>query len=156
MSLIESVKDKDLQALKGLIAGGADVNAVDALGRTALWWAAKDGHVECATALIDAKADVDEANKVGDTPLHKASSWGRGECVRVRRLCGLGGSWCLNATDVMLPLQLLIQHKASVNALNTDGDSPLHNASWDGHLACAQVRLPPSLYSCQFVTDMRP
>jgi ankyrin repeat protein len=92
MSLIESAKGNDLPTVKGLIVGGADVNATDedGLGRTALWYAAREGHVECATALLDAKADVNKADEVGDTPLHKASYWGHADCVRVRRLCGLG------------------------------------------------------------------
>jgi ankyrin repeat protein len=88
MSLIVSAKDNDLQAVKGLIAGGADVNAVDQRGHNALLWAACEGHVECATALIDAKADVGKASNDGITPLHAASCYGRSECVRVRRLCG--------------------------------------------------------------------
>jgi 26S proteasome non-ATPase regulatory subunit 10 len=95
MSLIESVTDNDLQACKGWIAEGADVNAVDEDGCTALWWAASLDHVECATALIDAKADVDKANNYGATPLHMASNYGHAECVRVRHLCGLGNGWCL-------------------------------------------------------------
>jgi len=73
-------------------------------------------------------------------------------------LCGPmreGGSWFLNMTDSMplRALQLLIKHKANVNALNTIGSSPLHIASFSGHLTCVQVCLPPL---CQLVTDIRP
>jgi len=91
MNLIVSAMDNDLQALKGLIAGGADVDAVDEKGRTALWYAVGRGHFECATALLDAKADVDKADEDGHSPLHWASSNGHAEFVRVRRLCGFGG-----------------------------------------------------------------
>jgi ankyrin repeat protein len=101
MSLITSVEGSDLHALKGLIAGGADVNAVDEEGRTALWYAAREGHVECATALLDAKADVNKADSNGDTPLHEAFYSGLAECVRVRRLFGFGGGH-LNAADALL------------------------------------------------------
>jgi ankyrin repeat protein len=119
MSLIMSAWGNDLRTLKGFIAGGADVNAVDLdeeSGCTALWWAANRGYVECAAALIDAKADVHKANNNGYTPLFCASINGHVECVRV-----------------------LIKHNANVNALNTDGSSSLHSASSNGHLACTQI-----------------
>jgi len=88
MSLFQCVKDNDVEALKALITGGTDVNAVDEYGRTALWLAATWGTVRCATALIDAKADVDKADEDGYTPLHMASSTGHPECVRVGCLWG--------------------------------------------------------------------
>jgi ankyrin repeat protein len=98
MNLFHCVSDNDVKALKTLIARGANVNAVDGRGRTALWWAAEEGRVECATALIDAKADVDKGDKYGNTPLHLASNNGHAESVRVRRrLCV--DVW--NTTDVI-------------------------------------------------------
>jgi ankyrin repeat protein len=118
MSLIESVKDNNLQQVKTLILGGVDVNAVDVYGRAALSWAVNEGHIECATALLNAKADVDNADNYGDTPLHRAFSSGSAKCVRV-----------------------LINHKANVNTLNKYGCSPLHYAYMS--LACVQVCLPP-------------
>jgi uncharacterized protein len=87
MSLIGSCKSNNLEEVKHWLATGANVNAVDKDGRTALWWAASRGHVECATALIDAEADVNKGDKDGDTPLHRASLRGHAECIRVRRFC---------------------------------------------------------------------
>jgi CDK inhibitor PHO81 len=74
-----------------LIAGGAEVNVVDTYGRTALWYAARDGHIECVTVLLDVKADVNKADIGGYTPLHQASFRGHVKCVRVRCLCGWEG-----------------------------------------------------------------
>jgi len=88
MSLIQSVKENNLNGVKRLIRDGVDVNAVDEDGRTALWWSASESNVDCSTALINAKADVSKANKYGRTPLHQATSSGHVECVRVRRLRG--------------------------------------------------------------------
>jgi ankyrin repeat protein len=96
MSLIKSIWNNDIQTLKTLIAGKADVNVVNEYGRTALWNAADKNHVECATALLNAKADVHKADEDGYTPLHRASLVGRAECVRVRLFV-----WCLNVTDVI-------------------------------------------------------
>jgi ankyrin repeat protein len=49
----------------------------------------------------------------------------------------------MNAIDVtpLCALQLLIKHKANVNALTKYGYSPLHIASDIGHLASVQVSL---------------
>lgn len=90
MNLIEYAKHGNVEGVKGLLAGGADVHAEDGRGRTALWWASREGHVECAAALLDADACVDGANMDGDTPLHMAASK-CAECVRVS-LCRLLGS----------------------------------------------------------------
>lgn len=159
MSLIESAKKNNVIELKRLIQNGVDINGVDGFGCTALFFAVEDGRVECVTALIDAKADVDKAHKYGDTPLHTASYYGRAAVVWVRRFCSPigGGSGCLNATDVMLTLQLLIKHKANVNAFDSNGSSPLHCASVLGRVACVQVRLCPLCRRLvQLVIDMSP
>jgi len=88
MSLIQCVKENNLNEVNRLIRDGVDVNAVDQEGRTALWWAANESHLEYPTALINAKADVSKANKYDRTPLHIASANGHVECVQVRRLRG--------------------------------------------------------------------
>jgi len=124
MSLIQSVRENNLNGVQLLIKDGANVNAVDEFGCTALRYAADMGLVECATALIDAKADVDKVDILGASPLVGACGNGHPECVRV-----------------------LIKHKANVNASsNTYRYSPMHFASLRGHVACIQVRLPPPLF----------
>jgi len=84
MSLIQSVKENNLNDVNRLIREGVDVNSVDQEGRTALWFAANRGHVECGTALLNAKADVDKPDEDGFTPLHRASYQGHADCVLVR------------------------------------------------------------------------
>ena len=50
-----------------LLANGADVNARDAGGGTALIWACNDGHIDCTRLLLAAGADPGLRNNGGYT-----------------------------------------------------------------------------------------
>jgi ankyrin repeat protein len=56
--LIAAAKKGDVEAVKSLIAKGADVNARTNYGATALHFAADRGHLEVIKALVEAGADV--------------------------------------------------------------------------------------------------
>ena len=84
--LIDATKKNDVALVKQLIGRGTNVNGVDGVGRTALWWAAAKGFVECSKVLLEANADVNKASNFGWTPLHGALCYGHAECVKVR--------WC--------------------------------------------------------------
>jgi len=56
-----------------LIDGGADINAADEDGRTALYDAACNGHVECMRFLIQRGADIHATTKDGETLLLAAA-----------------------------------------------------------------------------------
>ncbi len=58
LQLIEAAKKGDTVSIKALLEAGADVNAKDNDGLTALMWAAVRGHTETAQALLEAGADV--------------------------------------------------------------------------------------------------
>ena len=60
----------DVESIKKLLAGGADVNAKNKGGYTALHLAAKRGQAAAAAALLEAKADIAAASKSGKTALH--------------------------------------------------------------------------------------
>ena len=63
---------RDLTWMSYLIGKGANVNARDAHGVTALQLASNLGFVEGIQLLVDAKARVDEPNDAGETPLISA------------------------------------------------------------------------------------
>ncbi len=68
--LVRAVKAGDPPAaLRSLLAEGADVNAAEADGATALAWASHRDNLEVADLLIRAGADVNAANDYGVTPL---------------------------------------------------------------------------------------
>jgi ankyrin repeat protein len=112
MSLFKSVAENDSLALRRLIADGADVNATDEHGRTALW----NADIECAVVLVDAKADPNKCDGSGSTPLLIATINTRIEVVR-----------------------LLIRHKANVNAHVRGGISVMHYGAGFGNETCISL-----------------
>ena len=79
--LIAAVRSGDLAAARALVVAGADVNAPQGDGATALHWAAHRNDLGAATLLIEAGADLDAANALGATPLWLASTNGNTEIV---------------------------------------------------------------------------
>src|SRR5688500_3937977 len=67
--LVEAARRQDWAAARTLLKSGADVNAAQPDGATALAWAAHWNAEEMARQLIAAGADVDRANDLGITPL---------------------------------------------------------------------------------------
>ena len=64
----------DVAAVRKLLAGGADVNAAQGDGMTALHWAAEYGDAELARMLLHAGAAVAPATRIGSyAPLHIAA-----------------------------------------------------------------------------------
>ena len=70
--LIRASHNGHLNAVKHLISCGANVNAVDLGGSTALHWAAMRGHVEICKALLEAKANKNMLNAQGKAPIDLA------------------------------------------------------------------------------------
>jgi len=97
-----------------LIEKGADVNATDQYGYTALQYAAKYGHAETVLALIANGADVNAAGQYGYTALHYAAINGHAETVLA-----------------------LINAGADVNATNSNREKPLHLAAYKGQTEIA-------------------
>lgn len=90
----------------------------DALGRTALWWAAADGDGARCRQLISAGADVHSGDVDGETPLHAAARCGSTSAVSA-----------------------LIQAGANVRATALYATTPLHLAARGGHLAVCELLL---------------
>ncbi|MBI4885646.1 MAG: ankyrin repeat domain-containing protein [Acidobacteria bacterium] len=86
--LIDAAKGADTAAVRALIAKGADVNAAEPDGTTALHWASYRDDAESAEALLRAGARVNAANDLGATPLWIASV--NGSAAMVRRLLEAG------------------------------------------------------------------
>src|SRR5687768_11971626 len=73
----------DLVTVRVLIGRGADVNAAQGDGMTALHWAAERGDSAMMAVLLRAKANVRAVTRIGNyTPLHVAAKTGDPRAVR--------------------------------------------------------------------------
>ncbi len=81
--VLDAARRDDLAAVKALLRGGADVNATQADGLTALHWAALNGDLPMSRVLLYAGANVAAATRLGAvTPLDIAAGNGRAPLVQ--------------------------------------------------------------------------
>ena len=86
--IFEAIREGNLEKVKELIESGADVNAKDNSGETALMWAAWYDRAEIAKILIDNGADVNAKNRWGKTALTGAICWGNTEVAKLLEEAG--------------------------------------------------------------------
>lgn len=72
-----------MEALKELLAAGADKDEKDDEGRTALHFACGYGEIACAEQLIKAGADVNARDNNENTPLHYAAGYGQADGIEI-------------------------------------------------------------------------
>jgi ankyrin repeat protein len=78
----DAAEQDDVQAVRALLQRGADANAAQPDGLTALHWAALNGNREIADLLLYAGATLKPLTRVGGyTPLHLAAQSGHAEIV---------------------------------------------------------------------------
>jgi ankyrin repeat protein len=106
--LIDAAGDQDLAKVRRLLEGGAEVNAADPFGVTALHSAVRYAYkgepnaLEIVKVLLDAGANIDAQDEDGGTPLMNALFYGYPAI-----------------------LQLLIERGADVNRKDNDGKTAL-------------------------------
>ena len=115
--LVDAAKNGDRDALRALLQKGADVNAAEADGTTALHWASYRDDVDSADLLIRAGANVNAANDLGATPLWTASLNGSEAMVRAllrgRRESERGAARRRDAADGRRPLRQCRRRRAA-------------------------------------------
>jgi ankyrin repeat protein len=143
----------DVERLRALLREGADVNAAQGDGMTALHWVALNGDLDALNVLLYAGAVTDPLTRVGRyTPLHLASS--RGHAAVVSRLLEAGGKPSAATSTGVQPLHLaaqagdaaavkaLVDRGANVNARDdTHGRTPIVFAASQNRLEAMRVLL---------------
>jgi hypothetical protein len=92
-ALIDAADEGDAEAVRRCLLDGADPNAADGGGQTALFHAAGENQVGCLEVLCEAGADLDKATGGGWTPLIIAARNGR--TAAVEWLLARGADWRL-------------------------------------------------------------
>ena len=131
------------EAVMTLLANGADPRAADADGNTPLHHAARSSDPGVAALLRDAAAELDVLNAEGVTPLGMACAAGNWRLARFLLERGAkaepaGATPALLAAagseeDDAAGVQLLLKHKAKVDARDAHGRSALHEAALAGN-----------------------
>ena len=116
--LVDAAGTGDVTAVRRLISDGANVDARDARGRTAVTAAAMNQHVEVVAALVDAGADVDIQDDDRNNPL---------------LLAGENGNVAL--------LREVLRGDADLGATNRFGGTALIPASDRGHVDMVRALL---------------
>lgn len=114
--LIEAVKQHDRAAVSVLLDRGADVNAADGDGSTALHWAAQNDDLEMLRFLLEAGASPTAATRFDVTPLELAAL--NGNAAAIERLLDAG---------------------ADPNAASREGQTPLMTAARNGNVAAVET-----------------
>ncbi|MDR7070112.1 ankyrin repeat protein [Pseudoxanthomonas japonensis] len=138
-------------AVTTLLANGADPRIADADGNTPLHHAARSSDPGVVALLRDAAAELDALNHDGLTPLGVACVAGNWRLAKFLLERGArpdphGGQPVLLAAasteeDDPAGVQLLLKHKAKVDARDTQRRSALHEAAYAGHAEIATTLL---------------
>jgi uncharacterized protein len=112
----------DVSAVRALLQRGADVNAAQGDGMTALHWAAEHGDHDLAAVLLESGANPGAETRIGrHTPLHVAAQGGHHLVVRTLLQTKAG--------------------RAGVNATTTTGAAALHFAAASGSTETVAILL---------------
>ena len=150
----DAAMDGDIEAVRALLTEGADVNAPQGDGMTALHWAAEAGDGEMVGMLLYAGANLQGVTRLGDyTPLHLASKAGKDRVVARLLEAGADPS-AYTPTGEVTPLhfaaasgsvptvEALLDHGADVDVTESvRGQTPLMLAAGRNRVAVVQLLL---------------
>jgi ankyrin repeat protein len=132
----DAAMDGSTEAVRALLKQGADVNAAQGDGLTALHWAAKKGDADLASMLVYAGANVRATTRLaGYTPLHMAAEIGSAPVINA--LVKAGADVAVTTMSGTTPLMLAAASgdAASVTALLDAGARPNVKEFDRGHTA---------------------
>src|SRR6266513_1903830 len=141
--LVDAAKARNTAEVLKLLGQGANANAKDKAGWTALLWAAYFGRTDTVRALLEKGADVNARGADGMTALMNAASADYRDIVH--SLLEKGANVNAKDNDGWTPLfwaafsgrtdivRALLEKGANVNATDDSGKTPLMSAAVRGH-----------------------
>ena len=150
--LIEAVRGRDHDAVATLLAAGADVDARQPDGATALHWAAHQDDLETVQRLLAAGADARAANDYGATPVWLAATNGNAAIAAALLDAGADPNAALESGETVLMaaartgtpavLAALLDAGADIEAAQTSrGQTALMWAVAENRLEAARLLL---------------
>ncbi len=150
-SLADAAEKLDRAKVAALLKQGADVNASQADGMTALHWATYHDDLSFATLLLKSGASAKAANRYGVTPLSVACTNGNAEIVALLLEAGADANTTLRGGETVLmtaartgkpgPVKALLSRGAGVNARDRKGQTALMWAAAEGHADVVSILL---------------
>lgn len=147
--LADAVENQERDRIEALLKSGADLNAAQIDGMTALHWAIWRDDRETARRLVQAGADVKVANRYEVRPLSLACANGDTELVELLLKSGADANTTLPGGETALmtaartgkvdAVQALVAHKATVNAKDRKGQTAVMWAAAEGHADVVRV-----------------
>src|ERR1700681_4476073 len=101
-TLADAVEQRDRALVRTLLEAGADVNAAQVDGMTALHWAVYNDDAETAGRLVRSGANVNAANRYGVPPLSLASTNGNADLVKLLLEAGANANASLPGGETVL------------------------------------------------------
>ena len=149
--LLGAASSGDTAAAARLLAQGADVDAKNNQGDTALLLAAKAGKIDTARLLVEKGANIEAKNDEGETALIAACTSGHADIAQLLvekgaatdapddggatplMYAGLGGNTTI--------IDLLLARGANINAQDDKGETPLMYAASAGSVDAVKLML---------------
>jgi uncharacterized protein len=148
--LVAAVKEIDKALVRALLQKRADVNAAEADGTTALYWAAEKNDRDIVDLLIRAGANPNAKTRYGFTPLAMASINGNAAIVEQLLTAGADANTATADGETVLMMaartgiapavSALLSHGADPNrAERTRGQTALMWAAGEGHVQVVEA-----------------
>ena len=150
-SLIEAVKNNDINLLTFLLHISTSPDATDTYGWTALMYGSYYGHHRAVSILLQANANPNIQKKNGATPLFMAAQNGHSDTVSILLQANVNPN--LPRDDGVTPLyiaaqnghfdtvSILLQANANPNLPRDDGVTPLYIPAQNGHSDTVSILL---------------
>src|SRR5881628_1246314 len=148
-SLADAAEQRNRTLIRTLLDAGADVNAAQADGTTALHWAVYNDDAETAALLVKRGANVNTANRYGVPPLSLACTNGNADLVKLLLDAGADANASLQGGETVLmtaaragnleTVKALLARGAKPNARERRDQTALMWAAAEGHAAVVRA-----------------